>query len=191
MTVLAASTLVWGAFGWRYSGIIANKDSEIATLQGQIARYRVAIGIDPATPSALLQLTNKELQSKAETIVGRLRGLFLTYTTQLADIRALPGLDDQARRQRKEAVERDLDQQYITNLRSDAYNVDFELRRRLGPAAVAGIIGISPSVVAADGTRINILQLTTAVNFPAFDLGFLSVLADGIQQMARLLPDGQ
>jgi hypothetical protein len=47
----------------------------------------------------------------------------------------------------------------MSGLRSDAYNVDFELRRRLGPAAVAGIIGISPSVVANDGTRINILQL--------------------------------
>jgi hypothetical protein len=136
----------------------------------------VAIGVDAATPSALIQLTNKELQAKAETVVGRLRSLSERYVYNIAS-QALPGLDDRAKHDRKEASERELrelDEQFRGTLRSDAFNVDFELRRRLGPTAVAGIIGVAPSIVADDGTRISILQLYDAMH--------------SIEQMASLLP---
>lgn len=61
--------------------------------------------------------------------------------------------------------------------------------QRLDPAPVARIIAITPSVAANDGTRVDILQLVSAATPPGFKLDFVGVLVDGIDQMAKPLPN--
>jgi hypothetical protein len=164
------------------------KDSEISTLKSENSRLRVALNTEPATPSALLQLTNRELKAKSSSVVTRLREINSINRDRTAEIRAQATVDEQTKRGQIDAVLRELDQQFMDGLRSDAFNVDFELRRRLGPKAVAGIVGITPSIVANDGTRINFQQLVPAGMMPIFDLAFIPILASGIEQMAKLLP---
>ena len=187
-SILVAAILIWLAMNWGYGRIIENKDARIGALTSENERYRVALSIDAATPSALIKLTNKELQAKSLNVVSSLRGLISINTSRSQEIQNSNN-DDNTKKNMREALWRDLDQQFLTGLKSDAFNVDFELRRRLGPSAVAGIVGISPSIVANDGTRINILQLALgAHDMPVFDLGFMPTLATGIEQMAKLLP---
>ncbi len=50
-------------------------------------------------------------------------------------------------------------ERFIRTLRADSFNVDNELRRRLGPRAVAAIVGIPPSIVSDDGTRMDLSTL--------------------------------
>lgn len=65
VTFIAATivvcALVWGAMEWRYSGIIDNQNSRITTLTDENARIRVAVGLDQATPNALLTLSNTRI----------------------------------------------------------------------------------------------------------------------------------
>lgn len=149
----------------------------------------MALGVDPATPNALLSLNNKELKAKSASVVVKLREIDKENRDQQAAIMKLPNLDEQKKYERIDALLKELDEQYVKDIKSDAFNLDFELRRRLGPRAVAGIVGITPSVIARDGTRIDILQLATITNFPPVDLGFVTTLANGIEQMAKLLPE--
>ena len=58
-----------GRMEWKY-GI---KDVEITHQKGEIERYKVALGLEVATPSALLRLNTEELQAKAATTVKRLQ----------------------------------------------------------------------------------------------------------------------
>jgi hypothetical protein len=188
-SVFVAAILIWLAMSWGYGRIIENKESHISILTAENERYRVALSLAAATPSALLKLTDKELQAKSLNVVTRLRGLISINDTQTRAIQNLPDKGDEAKKSLIESLQRDLDQQFLDGLKSDAFNVDFELRRRLGPRAVAGVVGIAPSIVARDGTRINLLTLALGGSeVPVFDLGFMPTLATGIEQMAKLLP---
>lgn len=189
VAVIFIWTAIWLAMDWRYSAIIESKDAKITTLSDENARIRVALGVDPATPNALLSLNNKELKAKTMSVVAKLREIDRQNQDQQAAIMKLPNLDEQKKNDRIDALLKELDQQYVKDIKSDAFNLDFELRRRLGPQAVAGIVGITPSIVARDGTRIDILQLATMSNFPPVDLGFVTPLAYGLEQMVKLLPE--
>jgi hypothetical protein len=168
-------------------------NDQLTTKDGEIARYRVALGIDPASKGALIELNNQEMQAKAASTVVKMRDLCFLQEKKIAEIQSqinAKTLDEKGRLDRIQAVHRELSEQFVRTLRSDAFNVDNELRRRLGPQAVATIIGITPSIVSDDGTRIDILSLVlSGTSFSmGFDINFVCVLADGIERMAKLLP---
>jgi hypothetical protein len=168
-------------------------NDQLTTATGEIARYRVALGIDPASKGALIELNNQEMQAKAASTVVKMRDLCFLQEKKIGEIQSqinAKTLDEKGRLDRIQAVHRELSVQFVRTLRSDAFNVDNELRRRLGPQAVATIIGITPSIVSDDGTRIDILSLAlSGTSFSmGFDINFVCVLADGIERMAKLLP---
>ena len=181
-SAVALSVLVWWVMDWRYQGVIEDQRSTIQTLTQENGRHRVAIGSDPATPVALTSLSNKELSLKAATVVSRLRDMYLAYENSPGKSQQEKGIDDEAKAKARTALLNNLSYQFVTELRSDAFNVDFELRRRLGPKAVAGIVEIP------NETRMAILQLPSSGPIPGFVLAFTGTLADGIEQMAKLLP---
>lgn len=176
---------------WYYHGQIVAVKEQLNTKDGQIGRYRVALGIDPASQGALIELNNRELQAKAFATVIRLRDMCssLQKKSEAIQVQLHRGMiDEKARYERIDAMNKELSNDFMRNLRADAFNVDNELRRRLGPQAVAAIIGITPSVVADDGTRVDILTLVMrGVDAPGFSVGFVCTLADGVEQMAKLL----
>lgn len=76
-------------------------------------------------------------------------------------------------------------------LKANARNVDAELRRRLPRESLGAIIGVNPSVLSAsDGTPIGVISLTMSAN-TGLNSMMVGVLADGIEQMALLLPVDQ
>jgi hypothetical protein len=183
--------LIWGAMQWRYVGIIENKGSAILSLRDENGRLRVALGLTPAQ-SALISLSNAELKAKAATVVSKLNEIAREDRNESESIKRLPNLTDVQRQARQEEMEKELDQDFIRDVRSEAFNVDTELRRRLGPKGTAAIVGIGPTVTARDGTQVSILQLAmtgSAGALPAFDLGYIPTLSLGIDQMAKMLPD--
>ena len=58
-----------------YSSQIGSLREQIAAKDGQLNRYRVALGIDPASKGALVELSNQELALKAQATVTKLREL--------------------------------------------------------------------------------------------------------------------
>ena len=77
--------------------------------------------------------------------------------------------------------------EFDRKLKADSNLVDNELRRRLGPQAVASIVGVPPSVFSAsDKAAVSIIgMMPSGMGMSA---GFAGTLADSIEQMARLLP---
>jgi hypothetical protein len=124
----------------------------------------VALGIDPATKSALLSLNNAELRAKALKVVANLRATNEEYENGVKGIEAQDKLEVDEKMARRRALAQSLALPFQRGLKSDAYNLDFELRRRLGREAVAGIIGIPPSVISNEGAGLNILQLASISN---------------------------
>jgi hypothetical protein len=161
---------------------------ELQSARDSAARYRVALGIEPGSSGALVELTNRELKSMAFIVVARLRAIDNKRDKQISDIQQNKSLDNARKKEQSDNILRELNDEYLSTVRNDAFNIDFELRKRLGPQAVAGIIGVNPRVMSDDGASINILQLTPE-SHPIFNMGFIGVLANGIDQMAKLLPD--
>jgi hypothetical protein len=168
---------------WHYSERLNEKD-------GQIGRYRVALGIDKASEGALIELSNIELQAKALNTVGKLRDMCSLYNKRTATVQAdfnAGKTDQKGKDERVTAIDTEMSNEFVRNLRADSFNVDNELRRRLGPKAVAAIVGISPSLVDNEGNRIDLLTVV-AGSESGFSVTFTCTLADGIEQMAKLLP---
>src|SRR5262249_31154781 len=94
---------------------------------------------------------------------------------------------DNARLDAVQEVSRDFD----ANLATDAYNVENELRTRLGPDALSHVIMV-PGFVLKDAN--GAVNPRSRITFPqlmrgnAFDAMWLGRLADEIDQMANLLP---
>jgi hypothetical protein len=173
------------ASSWYYSKEITDKG-------GEIGRYRVALGIDKASEGSLIELNNAELEAKALSTSLKLENLCSRYQKRITEIqeqKAEGKIDDKGMLDRQKAIDSELSYEFVQNLRADSFNVDNELRRRLGPQAVAAIVGITPSVVADDGTRVDITTLVlSAGGMPRFNMDFTCPLANGIEQMAKLLP---
>jgi hypothetical protein len=173
-----------------YSGQIATLHEQLGTKDGEIGRYRVALGIDTASKGALIELTDQELQAKSATTVRNLRDLCLTLQNQDDQLQSALNagkIDKKGQWERHLAIDKELSNEFVPKDQSDAFNVDNELRRRLRPEAVAAIVGITPSIIADDGIRIDMLTLATGGNAP-FSVEFTCTLADGIEQMAKMLP---
>ena len=174
---------------WYYGGILASKDAVIAQKDAQIARYRVALGIDKASQRALVELSNTEMRAKATATSTKLRDMRRALDREdqhIEDLKRSGKLDDKAAAERIRAATREASEQFERTLRADAINVDNELRRRLGPKAVGSIIGLPPSFYSrSDGSPIGSYAfLPSGMGMSAV---VLNVLADGIDQMAALL----
>lgn len=187
LTLLILGVAVgYGIGAWYYSGRLATKEVEAVVKDGQIARYRVALGIDPASKGALIELSNQELAAKAINTAAKLRTVCVTVRDASASIASDKKLTDAQKAERFRAAHQKFSDEFDRTLRADAFNVDNELRRRLDPKAVAAIVGIMPSIQSDEGARLNILTLMpTGMGLSA---GWTCTVADGMDQMAKILP---
>ncbi len=187
--VLVTLGMTYEAVSWHYSGQISSLKEQISDKDGQIHRYRVVLGIDKQSEGVLIELSNEELKATSLSTAVRLREMCFSARDKQNEVKAEC---DSGRIDKKACGERTLttieqaSDEFDRRLRSDTFLIDSELRRRLGPKAVAAIVGIAPSFVTKDGTRINIFGVVPGGS--GFEAAFLCVLADGIEQMAKLLP---
>ena len=179
-----------GLASWHYSERISATESQSNAKDAEIGRYRVALGIDKASPGNLIELAPDELKAKAMNTSSQIREFCFSYRSRSADLDAQFKKNKTSQEESfmgHRALAKEFSQDFDRKLKADSFNVDNELRRRLGPKAVAAIVGISPSIFSAsDGTPLDILQL--APSSFGVEAEFACVLADGIEQMAKLLP---
>ena len=180
----------YAASSWYYSGVVSAKSALLEQKEAQLARYKVALGVDKASSGALIELTNTEMKAKAATTSAKLRNLHQSLERQSRQVQSLKNsgkLDEKGAAERSFAVMHEVSDEFERTLRAHSINVDNELRRRLGPQAVASIVGLPPSFFSAsDGAPIGVVGLIPSGT--GMSAGFLGVLADGIDQMAQLLP---
>lgn len=172
--VFAIVALVSFAVGF---GIALFVDSfRIVARDEQIARYRIALGIDRPSPGALTELSNQELGLASTQVVAKLRKMCSSYESQQEQIVSLQlsgQLDDQTAAQRANKLLSDTSYEFNRTIRSDSLYIDAEIRKRIGPKAVDQVIGTSPSVQSASDGQMSADSMCEA--------------ADRIEQMARLL----
>jgi hypothetical protein len=172
-----------------YSGQIGSLHEQISTKDGQLSRYRVALGIDPASKGALVELSNQELALKAQSIVAKLR----EFDKALEDKGKTINEQQQTGKISKEEADKaqfqamkDVSEAFDQNLASDAYNVENELRVRLDPSALAHVVRV-PAFIAGSDPRSR-LTLSELARGSGFDATMLGRLADEMEEMAKLLP---
>lgn len=172
---------------WYFSGRLASQEGRMASSEQQIARYRVALGIDQASPGALVTLTNIELKAKTATTVAKLRTLMESFQRRDSRLPVPTQYQPQNGLPPQVALLRELGLEFQRSYRADAVNLDNELRRRLGPTALAQIVGVPPTFY-TDGAALG-LPGVLAGGPPEMQAGLIGVLVDGMSQMAALLPD--
>lgn len=164
---------------WYYNGRLVEKE-------GLVARYRVALGLDKPSQGNLIELTNEEMHAKAMTTVAALREFTISLRNQ-SDSAVTGARDEKEKAERSFRIMKEMSDEFDRKLKADTNLVDNELRRRLGPKAVASIVGVPPSIFSAsDHAAVSIVgMMPSGMGMSA---GFAGTLADGIEQMARLLP---
>jgi hypothetical protein len=179
-----------------YSGQLGAAKEQINTLNAQLkakddelGRYRVVLGISPASPGALVELDNQVLALRAQFIVGKLRERDSALNAKYAEIKGqldAKKIDQDQANKAHIAALKEASQDFDNNLASDTYNVENELRTRLDASALSHII--NPGFVANGDpyTRITFPQMFRGLGF--FEIAWLNRLADEIDQMAKLLP---
>jgi hypothetical protein len=178
----ACLSLGLGVGKWYYA-------REIDTLKGQNERYRVALGIDKASKGNLIELTNEELKAKVLSTVPKLRD-FCAVVRKKSDAADQElkekRIDKQTRIKRQIAIINEASYEIDRNVRSDAYLLDNELRRRLDRRAVASLVNVPPSVYFEPDTPIDILSLIPSGT--GMDGAFIcQIVTDNIEKMAKLL----
>jgi hypothetical protein len=86
--VAVCGLLIWGAMDWRYSGIIANRDSEVSSLKTQLAQYQRLGGapddvrkrIDKLEERILGRFLTDEAKAKFVTVLKRADAIKSTIT---------------------------------------------------------------------------------------------------------------
>jgi hypothetical protein len=155
----------------------------------QIARYRVALGVDPASKGALVELNNQELALKTQAIVARLRQFSseLDEKSKAIDQRVSSGEIDKSKvGELKLNAMKEVSQDFDTGLASDTYNVENELRSRLDSSAMSHVITV-PALM-GDGDPRSRITFPDMFRGTGFDVLMLRRLADEMEQMAKLLP---
>jgi hypothetical protein len=180
--LVAGATVGYIGSSWYYSKQIIDKD-------GQIGRYRVALGIDPASKGALVELNNQELALKAQSTVAELRKLSSRLDARWAEVQKqvdAKKLDGAQAFKAREAFTEEVlqvSQDFDRNLASDTYNLRNELHKRLDSAAIAHIPRV-PSFKFLNGA----IPLDVMLRNTGADGLFIRQLADEIEQLAKLLP---
>jgi hypothetical protein len=174
-----------------YSSQIGSLQQQMSAKDGQLSRYRVALGIDPASKGALVELNNEELALKAQAIVANLRKLSSALAQKSDEIRKRANTGEISQSQEAQdqfAAMKEVSQDFDSSLASDAYNVESELRKRLSPSAISNVIRV-PAFNGSDGSRVT---LTDMFRGTGFDAPYFGRLADELEQMFKLLPpDGK
>lgn len=190
VTVVAFVLAYLAAAGY-YSSVVASLREQTSAQSGEISRLRVAMGIDATSKGAMVELTNEELKGKSRTVILDLRQFCSEYQRKYAEIQAeldAKKIDEKAASDQKDAFDKRLSDTFVTKYRADTFNVDNELRRRLGPDSVNSIVGVSRSITADNGAQVDLLSVAISSGSPGFTVGFTCTLADSIEQMAQLLP---
>jgi hypothetical protein len=155
---------------------------------GQLSRYRVALGIDKASPGALIELNNEELRAKALATAANLHAICISFrgkTESLQKELAASKLNDKEKADRTFALMKEESDEFDQTTRTDAAIVEIELRQRLSPEAKASIVGLPPAFRGTDG---GLLPLMNIMSGSGMDAAFICVDGDGIEAMAKLLP---
>jgi hypothetical protein len=186
---VAVGIAVFGVVTWHYSGQVETFKTQLQQKDQEIDRLRVAAGIAAADKSSLMSLSNDELRSKSTLLAARLHQTCKIYGNRMTEIGkkfSEKKINEKSRSEQIEAVDRQMGDEFVRELRADTFNVDNELRRRLGSGAFA-IPGISPSFHTHDGTPLDIWTFTSSGPYP-FPVMISCELGDMIDQMARILP---
>jgi hypothetical protein len=114
--ILAVLCLLAGvAVGsWHYSERLEEKD-------GQLSRYRVALGIDKASPGALIELNNEELRAKALATAANLHAICISFrgkTESLQKELAASKLNDKEKADRTFALMKEESDEFDQTTRS-------------------------------------------------------------------------
>lgn len=152
----------------------------------QIHRYEIALGIQPGSPNALVELTNSELRSKALLLSSKARALCDEFNRRSLEIKGqldAKKIDEKNAITQQRALRKDFSSQFDRDLRSDALNVQNELLRRLDPKATASVVRFPVFADAATGTPISLFSL-----IPGAEADFLCGFAGELEQLADLLP---
>jgi len=182
LVILSVSAGI-GIGSWHYGERLDTKD-------GEIHRYRVALGIDKASAGALVELNNQELALKAQYIVGQIRQLSsaLEQKAQQIDQLVKDGKVEKDKAfEDKMAAMKELSQTFDTNLASDAFNVENELRSRLDPSALSHVVRV-PAFMGGGSDPHNRVTFSELMRGSGFDAAMLGRLADEMEEMAKLLP---
>jgi hypothetical protein len=175
-----------------YSGEVGSLHEQITGKDSQISRYRVALGIDPASKGALVELNNQELALKAKSIVATLRTLSSELDGKLSGIQKdldSKKIDPQQASEETRTARTDVSQDFDTNLASDANNIENELRRRLDSKTIEHIVRVPAfNELDAKGNPVNHLPFTELFRGSGADVFFIKGLANEIEEMAGLLP---
>jgi|SRR5712664_1231815 len=179
--------LVFGAIlGWAASTFYYSK--QITDKDGQISRYRVALGIDKASAGALIELNNEELRAKALATAAGLHEICISFRKRGENLQrelAASKLSEKEKGERTFAFIKQESDEFDQTTRTDAATVEIELRRRLSPEAKASIVGLPLVFRGSDGS---FLPLMNILSGSGMDATFICVDADGIEAMAKMLP---
>ena len=168
---------------WYYNDKLNDKED-------QLRRYRVALGIQPGSPNALVELTNPELKSKALLVASNVQALCNQFNSRSAEIKAQVDskkIDEKGGFDRQTALMKEISANFDRNLRSDALNVQNELLRRLDPKAAAAVVRFPIFSDAATNTPISLFSLL-GNNSLGVEAAMLCGFAGELQQLAKLLP---
>jgi hypothetical protein len=181
--VVVAAGLGLGAEKLLVSEQVSSLHEQITAKDGQLSRYRIALGIDKASQGALVELSNQELKLKAKSTVASLRAFSMDAKKRQESIEK----EIAAKKRPKKEADQDLLKamqsvagDYDSGLESDALNVDNELKKRLDRAAISHVIRV-PFLKGADGS-----EATGIFRGTFADIFFIDGLAD---EMADLLPE--
>ena len=170
----------YGASTWYYSKQITDRG-------GQIARYRVALGIDKGSPSALAELTNAELQAKALAVAFKARDLCFSFQKREAQIPHVPQGNKQKGKQFADEdnnLMKDVGEEFDRGMKADFIGANNEILKRLDPKAASAVIRGPMLGDAETGTPIGMPGLTP----DNMEAAFLCTYADQLEQLAKLLP---
>lgn len=186
MLAVLCSALGFGGGMMYYTAQVGSLHEQIIAKEGQISRYRVALGVDPASRGALVELSNDELAAKAQSTVKKLRELSNELDVKLGDIKKQA---DSGKISAKEAsassqaAMQQVSQDFDSNLASDANNLYDELHKRLDASAIAHVVRMP--AFKTDGVSVPLIALIKNSGFDSF---MIRGYADEIEQMAKLLP---
>ncbi len=172
-----------------YSGQVGSLHEQLNAKDGLLGRYRVALGIDPASKGALVELSNQELALKTQSIVAKLREYteMANSNNEAINKRVADGKIDKAEALKEEMADmQNVDRQFDSNLAADTYNVENELRSRLDPSALAHVVR-APAFIFGSDPRSRVTFADMFRGTP-LEVSMLGVLANEMEEMAKLLP---
>jgi hypothetical protein len=178
-----------GAGSYYFAGQIAAMREQMVTKDGQVSRYRMALGIDPGSKGALVELTNEELQAKGFQSVAKLRELCGSTRRQVDALRVLLNegkIDVKQWREGQLALNKDLADRFDQQQRADVLNIFNEILRRLDQKSIGAIARVSPSIIMGGGAPVPLIASMPSGS--EMESILACELANSLDQSAKQLP---